>query len=184
MRRPLPPWLEDGQYRNWELKLAARFPLALSEMRWPSKPLNNFDTQPPARWGIDIMTGWRPIMERLLEQLEAVITAQPIDERDRFRVLQIKEKFGRCKWPLWSACRKAGLQRIGWHALRHTFASHLVMRRAPLKAGQELLGRSTIEMTMRYSHLSPDVRKDAVRLLDVDPSDNRLTTASFSTVSS
>jgi hypothetical protein len=95
MRRPLPPWLEDGQYRNWEIELAARFPLALSEMRWPSKPLKSFDTQPLARWGIDIMTGWRPIMERLLEQLEAEITAQPIEERDRFRILQIKEKFGR-----------------------------------------------------------------------------------------
>jgi hypothetical protein len=27
------------------------------------------------------------------------------------------------------------------------------------------------------THLSPDVRRDAVRLLDVDPPDNRLTTA-------
>jgi hypothetical protein len=27
---------------------------------------------------------------------------------------------------------------------------------------------------MRYSHLSPDVRKDAVRLLDADPPDNGL----------
>ncbi len=95
VRRPLPPWLEDGQYRNWEIELAARFPLALSEMRWPSKPLNSFDTQPLARWGIEIMTGWRPIMERLLEKLEAEITAQPIEQRDRFRILQIKEKFGR-----------------------------------------------------------------------------------------
>jgi hypothetical protein len=40
------------------------------------------------------------------------------------------------------------------------------------------------EMTMRYAHLSPDVRKDAVRLLDAAPPDNRLTTASFSNVSS
>ena len=67
---------------------------------------------------------------------------------------------------LWRACRKAGLREIGWHVLRHTFASHLVMRGAPVAAVQQLLGHSTIEMTMRYAHLTPDVRRDAVRLLD------------------
>jgi len=71
-----------------------------------------------------------------------------------------------CKWPLWGACKRAGLRNIGWHTLRHTFASHLVMRGAPLKAVQELLGHADITMTMRYSHLSADVRKDAVQLLD------------------
>ena len=60
----------------------------------------------------------------------------------------------------------------------------LVMCRAPLKAVQELLGHSTIEMTMRYSHLSPDVLKDAVKLLDAVPPDSRLTTASFSNLTS
>ena len=35
-----------------------------------------------------------------------------------------------------------------------------------MKAVQELLGHATMEMSMRYSHLSPDVRRDAVRLLD------------------
>jgi phage tail protein X len=40
------------------------------------------------------------------------------------------------------------------------------MRGAPLKAIQELMGHSKIEMTMRYAHLSPDVKKDAVQLLD------------------
>jgi len=34
----------------------------------------------------------------------------------------------KCKKPLWRACRGAGLRRISWHVLRHTFASHLVMR--------------------------------------------------------
>lgn len=71
-----------------------------------------------------------------------------------------------CKHPLARACRRAGLRAIGWHVLRHTFASHLVMRGVPLKAVQELMGHAAIEMTMRYAHLSPDVRKDAVAALD------------------
>lgn len=70
------------------------------------------------------------------------------------------------KHPLWRACRKAGLRRIGWHVLRHTFASHLAMRGAPIKAVQELLGHATIDMTMRYAHLSPSVSREVVGLLE------------------
>lgn len=71
------------------------------------------------------------------------------------------------KRPLWRACKRAGIaHKIGWHALRHTFASHLAMRGAPAKAIQELLGHSSIEMTNRYMHLSPDARREAVQLLD------------------
>lgn len=68
--------------------------------------------------------------------------------------------------PLWRACKKAGLRQIGWHALRHSFASHLVMRGASIKAVQELLGHSSIQMTMRYAHLAPEVVNETVRLLD------------------
>jgi hypothetical protein len=91
----LPAHLRDGQYRNWEIEMAARFPLALSEMLAPSVPLDTFGTEPLARWGIEIHAGWRNIVERLLERLELAIAACPADERDRYRIVQIKEKFGR-----------------------------------------------------------------------------------------
>jgi integrase len=71
------------------------------------------------------------------------------------------------RWPLKRALKSAGLRQIGWHSLRHSFASHLVVRGAPIQSVQELLGHSSIEMTMRYAHLSPDVRRDAAKLLDV-----------------
>lgn len=79
-----------------------------------------------------------------------------------------------CARPLWRACKRAGLRRIGWHALRHTFASHLVMRGVSLKAVQELLGHRDIKMTMRYAHLAPDVTRSAVALLDMAPSAKEL----------
>jgi integrase len=65
-----------------------------------------------------------------------------------------------------AACRKAGLREVQWHALRHSFASQLVMDGVPLKVIQELLGHATIEMTMRYAHLAPSVRRDAIATLD------------------
>ena len=81
------------------------------------------------------------------------------------------------KHPLWRACRKAGLRQVGWHVLRHTFASHLVMRGVPLRAVQEMLGHSTVEMTAHYAHLAPHVSRDAVQLLDAGNLGNRWATS-------
>jgi len=68
---------------------------------------------------------------------------------------------------MWSTILKdAGVKNFRFHDLRHTFASKLVMKGAPLYMVQKLLGHSTIEMTMRYAHLSPDSTAQAVALLD------------------
>jgi hypothetical protein len=75
---------------------------------------------------------------------------------------------GQCRKPLMAIVAKAGLRHIGWHVLRHTFASHLAMRGVPIRHIQQLMGHSTIAMTERYAHLAPDVTRDAVRLLDTD----------------
>lgn len=77
-----------------------------------------------------------------------------------------KSKLRKDDSPLMKVCRKAGLRRVGWHMLRHTYASHLVMRGASPMEVKELLGHASLEMTMRYAHLSPSARKAAVALLD------------------
>jgi len=51
------------------------------------------------------------------------------------------------------------------HSLRHTFASHLVMKGVDLPTVQKLLGHSDIQTTMIYSHLAPDHLVDAVNKL-------------------
>ena len=53
-------------------------------------------------------------------------------------------------------------KKVVFHTLRHTYASWLVMSGADLYTVQRLMGHSTIAMTERYSHLSPNHFKKAV----------------------
>lgn len=64
-----------------------------------------------------------------------------------------------------TALKKAGIQDACFHTLRHSAASHIVMATSDLYAAKEILGHSTIEMTMRYAHLSPNHKQQAVEAL-------------------
>jgi integrase len=70
------------------------------------------------------------------------------------------------KHPFNRATRKAGVERIRFHDMRHSFASQLVMAGVPLKAVQEYLGHADLSMTMRYAHLSPTAKQDFIACLD------------------
>ena len=63
----------------------------------------------------------------------------------------------------------ATLSHRGVHRLRHTFGAHLAMRGASPKAVQELMRHANLNMVNRYTHLSPEARESAARLLDQPP---------------
>lgn len=52
---------------------------------------------------------------------------------------------------------------LHFHSLRHTCASWLAMRGVPLRTIQAILGHSSITVTERYSHLSPEVMVKAMQ---------------------
>ncbi len=63
------------------------------------------------------------------------------------------------------ALKAAGLRRIGWHVLRHTFASQLVSEGVSVYIVQALLGHTTVQMTTRYAHLAPSAMRGVVEVL-------------------
>jgi integrase len=63
--------------------------------------------------------------------------------------------------------KRAGLEHVRFHDLRHTFASLMLLRGAKPKVISEALGHSSVAFTMdTYSHIIEGMQEDAMALLD------------------
>ena len=102
--------------------------------------------------------------ERLYHELGKVVTlddlvfasveGKPIDP------CVLTHNFGRL-------AARAGLEKVRFHDLRHTFASLMLLRGAKPKVISEALGHSSVAFTMdTYSHIIEGMQEDAMALLD------------------
>jgi len=71
-----------------------------------------------------------------------------------------------------AACRRAGINGLRFHDLRHTAATRMIEYGAGILAVNKILGHSDIKTTMRYTHPEESVR-DALEFLAQDCSQNR-----------
>ena len=83
------------------------------------------------------------------------------------RIVQVSETFNRVVAALgFNNGVTDPRQKVVFHTLRHTFASWLVEQGVDLYSVKELMGHGTLAMTERYSHLSPDKLRRAVKTLE------------------
>ena len=64
------------------------------------------------------------------------------------------------------ALRRAGIEGLRFHDLRHTFASRLVEKGIDIETVRDLLGHHSILITQRYIHSNDERKRAAVELLN------------------
>ena len=105
-----------------------------------------------------------PINDTLRKTLGGII--RRIDVRYVFYDPKTGKHYKNVQKSFESACRRAGINDFRFHDLRHTFASQLAMSGVDMLCLKEILGHASMKMTLRYAHLAPGHKVQAVKLLD------------------
>lgn len=81
-----------------------------------------------------------------------------------------EQPFTELKKSFKAACKRAGIEDLRFHDLRHTFATRLVESGSDIVTVRDLLGHFSVRVTQRYTHSSQKRKEKAVeRLTGVPP---------------
>jgi len=86
------------------------------------------------------------------------------------------EPYKSVKKALYGAFNRSGVQKFTLHDLRHTFGTMLGMTGVDIATIKELMGHKDVSMTMRYSHPTPEHKKQAVERIKLNTMDTYLDT--------
>ena len=116
----------------------------------------------------DSKTGPRTVV--LSTGAQAILARQPRGAgRYVFPSLADGSKPRSSELSLWrKARREALIEDVRLHDLRHTFASHAVMRRVPLPVVSHLLGHRRDRMALRYAHVGDREAMEAAERIGTD----------------
>ena len=106
---------------------------------------------------------------RAQREAEYLITGKPLAEDDLVfsRVDGLPVDPGTLTHHFCKTVKRAGLTRVRFHDLRHSFASLMLLAGVHPKIVSEMLGHSSVALTLdTYSHVIGGLQKSAVRKLD------------------
>jgi integrase/recombinase XerD len=111
---------------------------------------------PVGEVAVEAVRAWhdrgRPKLDRgATDHLFLSRSGRPLDRHRVFRMLRTR------------AARAGLAPTFGPHALRHSFATHLLGGGADLRAVQELLGHASVRTTQVYTHVATDRLKGVHR---------------------
>ncbi len=90
-----------------------------------------------------------------------------LNEMDRKQELVFGEVTHKQLYNFWARLlKKLGIKHRKFHALRHTYASTLLLNGADLKSVQELMGHYDMRITQVYLHTLPEKQKEVVSIWD------------------
>jgi integrase len=164
-RPPLPALLHFGDHLTPAILLSMNTGLRMGELRrlrWDWIDLNRRWLTVDGAYAKTRQTRHIPLNEEAIR----VLTKWRAQTETTKQVFDVATCF-KTAWG--HVMERAGIVGFRWHDLRHHFASRLVQVGVPLNTVRDLLGHASVAMSLRYAHLAPDQRCEAVALLDNKP---------------